>query len=215
MPPVVAGGCNVKPSSRHVQSAGVQLEEGFVSGFTARRVRSPRPESKRITGDAMNSNRNHTKQTAAERAARAFDSLPLPSHLNLERLVKVVEGVRHRPIQIEAAGALNGGSVCGLWLSTDDVEIILHAVSPSGLHRQQFVLHELGHMVLRHDELVVPADYIEVLFPSLPVALVSRVLARSSFTDDLEAAAESLADLFAGAIRNSAMEPRSFERIFE
>jgi len=154
-------------------------------------------------------------QSPADRAASAFDSLSLPTHLNLERLVEVVERVRHRPIQIEAAGALNGGSICGLWLSTDDVEIILHAVSPSGLHRQQFVLHELGHMVLRHDELVVPADYVEVLFPNLPVGLVTRVLARSSFTDDLEASAESLADLFAAAIRNSAREPRSFERVFE
>ncbi|MGO4237705.1 hypothetical protein [Pseudarthrobacter sp. YAF2] len=154
-------------------------------------------------------------QSPGERAANAFDSLVLPTHLNLERLVQVVEGLRHRPIEIEAAGVLNGGSVCGLWLSTDDVEIILHAISPSGLHRQQFVLHELGHMVLRHDELVVPADYIEVLFPNLPVGLVSRVLARSSFTDELEAAAESLADLFAAAIRNSAREPRSFEKVFE
>lgn len=163
----------------------------------------------------MNKNPYPSEQSPAERAASAFDSLALPAHLNLERLVGVVESVRHRPIQIEAARALNGGSVCGLWLSKDDVEIILHAVSPSGLHRQQFVLHELGHMVLRHDELVVQADYIEVLFPNLPVGLVSRVLARSSFTDDLEAAAESLADLFAGAIRNSAREPRSFERVFE
>ncbi|SDW85674.1 hypothetical protein SAMN04487912_105106 [Arthrobacter sp. cf158] len=163
----------------------------------------------------MNNHPYPSGQSAAERAARAFDGLTLPTHVNLERLVGVVEGVRRRPIQIEAAGALNGGSVCGLWLSTDDVEIILHAISPSGLHRQQFVLHELGHMVLRHDEVVVPVDYIEVLFPNLSAGLVSRVLARSSFTDDLEAAAESLADLFAAAIRNSAKEPRSFERVFE
>ncbi len=163
----------------------------------------------------MDNNTYPAGQSPAERAANAFASLALPPHLNLERLVKVVEGVRHRPIQIEAAGALNGGSICGLWLSMDDMEIILHAVSPSGLHRQQFVLHELGHMVLRHDELVVPANYIGVLFPNLPVGLVSRVLARSSFTDELEAAAESLADLFASAIRNSAREPRSFERVFE
>ncbi|WP_156524787.1 hypothetical protein [Paenarthrobacter nicotinovorans] len=174
-----------------------------------------RTEVERITGDGMNKNPYPSGQSPAERAANAFDCLTLPSHLNLERLVKVVEGVRHRPIQVEAAAALNGGSVCGLWLSTDELEVILHAISPSGLHRQQFVLHELGHMVLRHDELVVPADYIEVLFPNLPAGLVSRVLARSSFTDDLEAAAESLADLFAAAIRNSAMEPRSFERVFE
>ncbi|MEI2276075.1 hypothetical protein OHC50_01135 [Paenarthrobacter ilicis] len=163
----------------------------------------------------MNSNSYPSGQTPAERAAMAFDSLLLPAHLNLERLVEVVEEMRHRPIRIEAARVLNGGTVCGLWLSTDEVEVILHAVSPSGLHRQQFVLHELGHMVLRHNELVVPADYIEVLFPNLPVGLVSRVLARSSYTDELEAAAESLADLLAAAIRNSAREPRSFERVFE
>ncbi|WP_311215126.1 MULTISPECIES: hypothetical protein [unclassified Arthrobacter] len=163
----------------------------------------------------MDDNTYPSGQSPAERAANAFASLALPTHLNLERLVEVIEGVRHRPIHIEAAEVLNGGSVCGLWLSTDDIEIILHAISPSGLHRQQFVLHELGHMVLRHDELVVPADYIEVLFPNLSVGLVSRVLARSSFTDDLEAAAESLADLFAAAIRNSAREPRSFEKVFE
>ncbi|MDR6637100.1 hypothetical protein [Paenarthrobacter nitroguajacolicus] len=163
----------------------------------------------------MNNNTYPTGQSPAERAVSAFDSLTLPTHLNLDSLVEVVERLRHRPIQIEPAGALNGGSICGLWLSTEDVEIILHAISPSGLHRQQFVLHELGHMVLRHDELVVPADYIGVLFPNLPAGLVSRVLARSSFTDDLEAAAESLADLFAAAIRNSAREPRSFEKVFE
>ncbi|AMB40183.1 MULTISPECIES: hypothetical protein [Paenarthrobacter] len=153
-------------------------------------------------------------KSPAERAANAFDALSLPTHLNLERLVGVVEGVRHRTIEIETAGFLNGGSVCGLWLSTDEVEIILHAASPSGLHRQQFVLHELGHMVLRHDELVVPLDYVGVLFPNLPASLVRRVLARTSFSDELEAAAESLADLFAAAIRNSAREPRSFERVF-
>lgn len=185
-------------------------------GLDMRLSRGPRTNQMNASlGMLMDDFTYPSGQSPAERAANAFDALQLPAHLNLERLVEVVEGVRHRPIQIEAAGVLNGGSLCGLWLSTDDVEIILHAVSPSGLHRQQFVLHELGHMVLRHDELVVPADYIEVLFPNLPVGLVSRVLARSSFTDDLEAAAESLADLFAAAIRNSAREPRSFEKVFE
>ncbi|WP_394525404.1 hypothetical protein [Paenarthrobacter nicotinovorans] len=162
----------------------------------------------------MNDNPNSIGQSPGERAAIAFDSLRLPTHVSLKRLVALVEGIRRRPIEIEVAGFLNGGSVCGLWLSTEEVEVILHAVSPSGLHRQQFVLHELGHMVLRHDELVVPLDYVGVLFPNLPAGLVRRVLARSSFSDELEAAAESLADLFAAAIRNSAREPRSFESVF-
>lgn len=152
--------------------------------------------------------------TPAERAAQAFKGLRLPTHLTLGRLVEVVEGIRCRPIEIDVTGALNGGSVCGLWLSTDTAEIILHAATPSALHRQQFVLHELGHMVLRHDELVLPSDYASVLFPNLSGDLVTRVLARSSFIDHVEAAAESLADLFAAAIRESSIEPRSFERIF-
>jgi hypothetical protein len=152
--------------------------------------------------------------TPADSAAQAFSSLRLPTHLTLERLVAVVESIRNRPITIDVADGLNGGSVCGLWLSTDSKEIILHAATPSALHRQQFVLHELSHMVLRHDEVGVPADYANVLFPDVPAEMVRRVLMRSSFVDRLEAAAETLADLFAAAIRDSTLEPRSFERVF-
>lgn len=125
-----------------------------------------------------------------------------------------MESIRNRPITIDVADGLNGSTVCGLWLSTDKKEIILHAATPSGLHRQQFVLHELGHMVLRHDEVGVPKDYASILFPNIPEAMVRRVLMRSSFVDRLEAAAETLADLFAAAIRDSTLEPRSFESVF-
>ncbi|MCO4239432.1 hypothetical protein NG702_18815 [Pseudarthrobacter sp. MDT3-28] len=152
--------------------------------------------------------------TPADSAAQAFSSLRLPSHLTLERLVAVVESIRNRPIAIDVADGLNTGSVCGLWLSTDSKEIILHAATPSALHRQQFVLHELSHMVLRHDQVGIPKDYASVLFPDIPEEMVRRVLMRSSFVDRLEAAAETLADLFAAAIRDSTLEPRSFERVF-
>jgi hypothetical protein len=150
----------------------------------------------------------------AQVAAEAFVSLRLPSHLTLESLVAIVSARRHRRIEIEATTILNGTSVCGLWLSTDTREIILHAVTDSALHRQQFILHELGHMILRHDELGVSSDYAGSLFPNLDGEMVSRALARSSFVDDLETAAETLADLLAGAIRDSTMEPRSFEQVF-
>jgi hypothetical protein len=152
--------------------------------------------------------------TPADGAALAFSSLRLPAHLTLERLVSVVESLRNRPITIDVADGLNGGTVCGVWLSTDSKEIILHAATPSALHRQQFVLHELSHMVLRHDEVGIPKDYASVLFPNIPEEMVRRVLMRSSFVDRLEAAAETLADLFAAAIRDSTLEPRSFERVF-
>jgi hypothetical protein len=150
----------------------------------------------------------------AQVAAKAFSALHLPSHLTLETLIAIVAARRRRRIEIEATTILNGTSVCGLWLSTDTREIILHAATDSALHRQQFILHELGHMILRHDELGVSADYAASLFPNLGGEMVSRALARSSFVEDMEAAAEMLADLLAGAIRESTQEPRSFEQVF-
>ncbi|MHA7141865.1 hypothetical protein ACX80T_10055 [Arthrobacter sp. Sr33] len=154
------------------------------------------------------------KYSPARSAAAGFLALNLPSRLSLEGLLSIVETLRHRRIEVAVSVSLNGGSVCGLWLSTDSAEIILHAPTPSALHRQQFILHELGHMVLRHDELVVSSHYAETLFPNLSGEKVSRILGRSDFLDHIEAAAETLADLFAAAIRDSSLEPRSFERIF-
>lgn len=154
------------------------------------------------------------KYSPARSAAEGFLALNLPSRLSLERLISIVELLRQRRIEVDVSESLNGGSVCGLWLSTDSAEIILHAPTPSALHRQQFILHELGHMVLRHDELVVSSNYAETLFPNLSGEKVSRILGRSDFLDHIEAAAETLADLFAAAIRDSSLEPRSFERIF-
>lgn len=101
------------------------------------------------------------KYSPARCAAEGFLALNLPSRLSLERLISIVENLRHRRIEVDVFESLNGGSVCGLWLSTDSAEIILHAPTPSAVHRQQFILHELGHMVLRHDELVVSPTYAE------------------------------------------------------
>lgn len=155
-----------------------------------------------------------SRSEPAQVAAEAFQALRLPSHLTLSWLIAIVAARRRRRIEIEATTILNGTEVCGLWLSTDSREIILHAVTDSVLHRQQFILHELGHMILRHDELGISAEYAASLFPNLNGEMVSRALARSSFVDDMETAAETLADLLAAAIRDSTLEPKSFEQVF-
>lgn len=155
-----------------------------------------------------------SRSEPAQVAAEAFQALRLPSHLTLSWLIAIVAARRRRRIEIEATTILNGTEVCGLWLSTDSREIILHAVTDSVLHRQQFILHELGHMILRHDELGISAEYAASLFPNLNGEMVSRALARSSFVDDMETAAETLADLLAAAIRDSTLECKSFEQVF-
>ncbi|MCU6481913.1 hypothetical protein [Arthrobacter sp. A2-55] len=121
---------------------------------------------------------------------------------------------RGRKIVINEMAELIGSKACGLWLSTDETEFVFHAPTKSALHRQQCILHELAHMVLRHDETVVSVEYAPTLFPDLSGERVRSALARSDFLREEEITAELLADLFAKAIHDSSQEPQNFEGVF-
>lgn len=147
-------------------------------------------------------------------AREAFLQLKLGAEVSLEGLIKRVEALRGRKIIIKQSPELGTTKICGLWLSKDDVELVFHGVPRSELHRQQFVLHELAHMVLRHDETVVGVDYASVLFPHLGGDRVRKALARENFVREDEVVAELLADLFSAAIANSDREPAGFSAVF-
>lgn len=148
------------------------------------------------------------------RSRSAFKDLKLPRNLTLDSLISFMEKRRGRPIVIAPMEGLSVAETCGLWFSTDSTEFIFHAPTGSELHRQQCISHELAHMILRHDETVVSLDYAATLFPDLDGQKVRSALGRSAFLDKEEIAAEMLADLLSGAIRNRTREPRNFERIF-
>lgn len=149
-----------------------------------------------------------------QQARAAFDGLRLGAEVSLETLIATVEEVRGRRIVIEQRDELGTTKVCGLWLAKDTVELVFHGTPRSELHRQQFILHELAHMVLRHDETVVSADYASTLFPHLNGERVRAVLARESFDREHEVVAELLADLFSAAIAASDREPGRFSEVF-
>jgi hypothetical protein len=151
-------------------------------------------------------------------AADAFAALGAPEQLTLDTLAERIEQHRGRKIVVRPVARLGGDKISGLWLSLPSAELVLHAETSSELHREQIILHELAHMVLQHDLLVGEDQHVSSLLPDLDRSLVARVLARCRRQSEPEIVAESLADLFAGAIsrarRARRAEPLNFRGVF-
>jgi hypothetical protein len=147
-------------------------------------------------------------------ASRAFASLELPGGLTLGLLLNIVEDIRGKRIRIRATKKLVGTSICGLWLPGEKVEWVFHPPTPWELQRQQFVLHELAHMVLGHDTLPGAATLLKSAIRGLSPEMVRRALMRTEFRTLEEATAEYLADLMAEALRARPGEPGAFEEVF-
>ena len=148
-------------------------------------------------------------------ARNAFDRLQLPVRVTLESLIRHIERMRRRPIVIVQSDKLNGKNICGLWIPREKVDVVYHSAAQGTLHRQQLILHELSHMILRHDEREGTTWQGIAVFEKLSGEVVAKALARGDFRSDLEAAAEHLADLLAAAIRESSREIYRYEAYFE
>lgn len=125
--------------------------------------------------------------------------------MTIKELISRVEQARQKPLRIREVPELAGtdGTLCGLWLATDDEDIVLHAPSDSALHREQFILHELAHILLLHDKVDDKTGYVtESVLPSFEAATVVKALARDSIKDRYEVQAEQLADILADHIRS-------------
>lgn len=136
---------------------------------------------------------------------------PLPVQITdgitIGELIEQIETARGRKVRIVELEQLGraGGTLCGLWLCTENEDIILHAPSESDLHREQFILHELAHMILQHDldeRAYAPADLLE----GLSVGTV-KAMTRGDTDNPFEDAAERLADDLARALRGRATSP--------
>lgn len=150
-----------------------------------------------------------------ETARAAFSSLQLPAHVTLESLIRHIEELRGRPIRIVQSENLSGKTICGLWIPREHEDVVYHSAARGKLHRQQMILHELSHMVLRHDEYQEATRQGVSVFRELSGEMVAKALARGDFRSDLEAAAEHLADQLAAAIRESSREICRYEVYFE
>jgi len=143
----------------------------------------------------------------------ALSDLALGPSFTFDHLLSAVQDRRRRRLRvIELAGLDSCDGLCAVWLMTDSEDLVLHAHSDSVLHRQQFVLHEVAHILLGHCELGECSN--DALLPNIPPHTRGRLLARQDLDSDIEVAAESLADRLAAGIRGSAFAESRFAEIF-
>jgi len=152
---------------------------------------------------------DHTVDYAArqQRAQQLVREIDLPRPLNSELLHRHMEQIREKKIVImQAPPGLVDKGICALWLEVADegFERIHYAPTDSAVHRQQFVNHEFGHMILNHKKLIMPADRVALLAPLIPMNAIVSALSRSSFTDEEEAMAEAIGDELAMILRKDA-----------
>lgn len=154
---------------------------------------------------------------ARDRAEAAEDRLKLTEPVSLASIQAHLEAANRRKIVIKPIEGTPTDKVCGLWFGLDELDLILHAPAASETHRQQIVLHEFAHMILRHNQEVVTHDYAKVFFPDLDPERVVTALKRTDFFDELEVTAELLADRLASRIRfsqRSDAQPKGFGKVF-
>lgn len=146
-----------------------------------------------------------------QRAQQLVQEIGLPRPVNSETLHQHMEQLRKKKIVIVQAprGMLDSG-ICALWLevSGDGFERVYYAPTDSAVHRQQFVNHEFGHMILNHKKMIMPADRVALLAPLIPMHAIVSALSRNSFTDEEEAMAEAIGDELAMILRKDASTRR-------
>lgn len=157
-------------------------------------------------------------RAARNRAQAAENQLNLIEPVSLQSVQRQLEATRGRHIVIKPIDSPINDKVCGLWFGLDDLDLILHARADSGILRQQIILHEFAHMILRHEQEAVGHEYTSVFFPDLSPERVVTALKRTDFMDELEVTAELLADRLASRIRKAqeraAGQPGNFGAIF-
>ena len=151
-------------------------------------------------------------------------ALGRPDSLGLTDMLAFVEDHRGTKIHFEETDTLDGTRVCGAWTGDGrgNDYIYLPASARSEV-KLATCCHELGHMLsepVNVGSLPQPIPEIEDFLAGVinPARRVAYAFARSTFSDEREAAAEALGDQLALRIlraqRRSANRDHQFDRVF-
>lgn len=132
-------------------------------------------------------------------------ALPIPTPWNRNVFVENLSKKRGRAITLVPTDTASLGlGPCGLWLSRDDDDLILHEVGTSEYHIDQIVGHEVGHMLLGHDRIDAfgnkkerQRDLCHYVLPDIDPETVRAVLGRTNCPGDED---ERDAERFASAL---------------
>lgn len=138
------------------------------------------------------------------------DELPLREPYDSAQLLDDLAASRGRPIHVTTLPWLAAPQLpCGVWIATGDTDHVFVQHGATGVHREQIVLHEIGHIVCGHGSTGSP-ELLQHLLPDIDPSMIEKVLQRSSYAQPQEREAELVATL--ALERMSRLAPRARRR---
>lgn len=162
-----------------------------------------RPVCQRLTGRHARTTSTGQKGTGMGMPTRQMwrtceeiaASLTIPDPWDSETFVRILGDERGRRIELIPV-VTAPGTPCGLLASTDRADYIFYAANTTTLHQIHIQCHEVAHLLRGHTgTMTLDSDIAALLMPSLPAALVERVLGRTVYSAEEEHDAELLASL--------------------
>lgn len=116
-------------------------------------------------------------------------SVPMPDPFDVSALCATLGRQRGRPIHLMPAALTDGLS--GLWISTEHADYLVFEQATSPVHQEHIILHELGHLLCRHEGITSSSGGTRLARAGSP-----RRSCRYSVNDEVEA------ELVASLLRN-------------
>lgn len=145
--------------------------------------------------------------------------LPIPVPWDRATFIANIAAMRDRPIRLVPTDtAALGGGPCGLWLESDDEDVILHDAGTSDYHVDQIVCHEIGHMLLGHGHSTATEspvyELLSELLPGFDASTVRAIFGRTDFGADQERDAEMFASMIMIAAAEGATKKSVMRSVF-
>lgn len=136
--------------------------------------------------------------TVRARCRSLLRGIVIPLPFTLEAFCGQIADLRGRPLHLKALPQPTDPALpTGLWLNGENADYVFFDEQTSELHRQQIVLHEIGHMLFGHDDELL--DDNDTLFrgPQDPLRrdLLRRIHTRRRYSTIQEREAEEFATL--------------------
>lgn len=140
------------------------------------------------------------------RCRELLKQLDISPPLDVHELCRRVGVVRGKPIRLVAYPIPVPGPF-GVWIATGSADYILYQQETSPSHQNHIILHELGHIIAGHssdesDDVLLgeldttpSLDVLRARIPELEPDAVRRALRRTSYDDEHERDAETVATI--------------------
>jgi CUE domain-containing protein len=114
-------------------------------------------------------------------------SVPVP--FDLESFCRAVAAREGRRLVLQPMANV-GGRTMGAWIRVPEADIIVFEQNTTRLHQEHIALHEISHIICRHEAPGLDPVVIASLFPDVDADVVRGVLQRHSYSTDEELEAE-------------------------